>query len=387
MLSMRCHAGLRSLALRSFGLSPVRTLRVAAGGPLGIVVSAVGDVVHVHGLHCAPWSLLAFSGGAAGLVTELRSDGSAVALVVSGPPPFARETAAVEALSATFPASVDLCSGRIVDALGAPLDGRGRLTADGGDFGGHRFESVPMLSLASPSVTSRAPPRRALVTGFKAIDAFATVRQGDSLALVGEAGSGKRQLALDILGAMAASASGLGAQSGPLFVWTSVGRSSSGVAAAVADLRANGALTRTAVVAAPATAHAGALYLAPFAGAALAHLLARRGRDVVLVHDSLSAHAMMAGARLGATSNNGHAAAAALLDSAAQLNTRGGGGSVPCWSSVTSASRGGRGKAGDTSGRFMGLGGLVWRGCGRWRQGLGRCGLVILHWPSSVSNA
>jgi F-type H+-transporting ATPase subunit alpha len=163
--------------------------------------------------------------------------------------------------------------GRVVDPLGSPLDGGPSPRAS------HRRP----LEASSPPITSRDFVNRSLVSGSKMVDSMIPIGKGQRQLLIGDAGTGKSALALDMVIA----------QKGRnvLCVYVLISQKRSAVVATVETLRRAGVLDYTCVVAAEATAMPGLKFLAPFAGCTLAEGWMWDGRDALVVYDDLTTHA------------------------------------------------------------------------------------------------
>jgi len=179
--------------------------------------------------------------------------------------------------------SIPVCDeifGRVVTSLGAPADGKGAIgTPD-------VVKQYP-LERPAPDVVSREGVKVPLHTGIKAVDAMIPIGRGQRELIIGDRGTGKTAIALDTI------LNQLNDKSRPQVycVYVAVGQKQSKVAQMVRKLSEAGAMTYTTVVSAPAGSPAPLLYLAPFAGAAIAEYFMDAGKDVLVVYDDLSKHA------------------------------------------------------------------------------------------------
>ncbi|MBI3619868.1 F0F1 ATP synthase subunit alpha [Candidatus Roizmanbacteria bacterium] len=163
--------------------------------------------------------------------------------------------------------------GRVVDPLGRPLDGKGKMKAK---------KSYPLEKIA-PGVVSRQPVTTSLHTGIKAVDALIPIGRGQRELIMGDRGTGKTTIALDTVLAQK--------NEGVIAVYCAIGQKSSKIAATMALLQKNNAFDYTVVVAATSSDPASVQYLAPYGACAIAEYFMDQGKDVVIVYDDLSKHA------------------------------------------------------------------------------------------------
>ena len=240
---------------------------------LGRVLRVGDGVATVTGLDDAFYGeILVFQSGVRGMVQELAP--GRVGCILFG------ETCAVTAGSAVKRtgrvAGVPVgegCIGRVVDALGMPIDGKGRIRADG------YFPENP-----APGIIDRQPVDTPMETGILAIDAMFPIGRGQRELIIGDRQTGKTAIALDtILNQKGKNV---------VCIYVAIGQKASSVARLVETLRVHGALDYTAVVCATASDPAPLQYIAPYAGCALGEYFMGRGRDVLIVYDDLSKHAV-----------------------------------------------------------------------------------------------
>jgi F-type H+/Na+-transporting ATPase subunit alpha len=167
----------------------------------------------------------------------------------------------------------DALIGRVVDALGNPIDGKGPI----------RTESRRPVERIAPGVVLRAPVDTPVQTGIKAIDAMIPIGRGQRELIIGDRQTGKSTIAIDTI---------LNQKGGDLLcIYVAIGQKESTVAEAIGILEQYGAMDYTIVVAAPASASAPMRYLAPFAGCAMGEEFMESGRDALIIYDDLSKHA------------------------------------------------------------------------------------------------
>ncbi len=169
--------------------------------------------------------------------------------------------------------------GRVVDPLGNPLDGKGKI------FSG-KAQRNPLENKA-PSVLDREGVNTPLHTGIKAIDSMIPIGRGQRELIIGDRQTGKTAIALDTI---INQASDIGRRT-PICIYVAVGQKESKIAKIVETLREKGALKYTIIVSAPASSPAAMWYLAPFAGAAIGEYFRDKGEDALVVYDDLSKHA------------------------------------------------------------------------------------------------
>src|SRR5918995_5676417 len=163
--------------------------------------------------------------------------------------------------------------GRVVDALGRPVDGRGPIQASG---------SRP-VEMVAPGIIVRQPVKEPLQTGIKAIDAMIPIGRGQRELIIGDRGTGKTAIAVDTI----LNQRGLGVKC----IYVAIGQKASTVAQTVATLEDRGAMDYTVVVVAPASDPAPFKYLAPYAGCAMGQHWMDNGEHALVVYDDLSKQA------------------------------------------------------------------------------------------------
>ncbi|MBM3257437.1 MAG: F0F1 ATP synthase subunit alpha [Candidatus Liptonbacteria bacterium] len=180
--------------------------------------------------------------------------------------------------------------GRVIDPLGAPLDGKGPIfSAKGGSAsGGKESESVRyLLENKAPGVLEREPVDTPLHTGITAIDSMIPIGRGQRELIIGDRQTGKTAIALDAI----LNQKKDGSRKTPICIYVAIGQKEAKIARIVSLLEEKGAMKYTVVVSASGSSPASAWYLAPFAGCAVGEYFRDRGQDALVVYDDLSKHA------------------------------------------------------------------------------------------------
>ena len=171
--------------------------------------------------------------------------------------------------------------GRVLDPLGMPIDGKGPL------FSEKDKPQYNMLEQSAPNVIDREGVNTPLHTGIKAIDSMIPVGRGQRELIIGDRGTGKTAVALDMIINQIQD----NPKNPPVCIYVAVGQKESKVAKIVETLKNNNAFSYTVVVSASASSPAAFWYLAPFTGAAIGEYFRDKGKDAVVVYDDLSKHA------------------------------------------------------------------------------------------------
>jgi F-type H+-transporting ATPase subunit alpha len=237
-------------------------------------VTEVGDgIARVSGLpDCAVNELLEFEGGIVGLALNLDED--SIGAVILGDSDEIEEGQPVKSTGNILSVPVgDAMLGRVVNALGTPIDGKG-------DIVGSISRRV---EIQAPGIMGRKPVHEPLQTGIKSIDAMTPIGRGQRELIIGDRKTGKTTIAIDTI----INQRGLGVKC----IYVAIGQKGSTVAQTVEVLRQYGALEYTVVVAAPASDPAPFKYLAPYAGCAMGQHWMENGEHALVVYDDLSKQA------------------------------------------------------------------------------------------------
>ena len=241
---------------------------------IGTVLSVGDGIAEVSGLEHAEYGeILLFSAGIRGMVLNLKRE--SVGCILFGDESAVSEGSAVRRTKrrAGMPVG-ERFLGRVVGALGDPVDGMGEIMAEG-----YRPVEVP-----APGIIDRQPVNKPLETGILAIDSMFPIGRGQRELIIGDRGTGKTAIALDAILNQK--------DKNVVCIYVAIGQKASSVARLVETLRSHGALDYTVVVNASAGESASLQYIAPYAGCALGEYFMERGRDVLIVYDDLSKHAV-----------------------------------------------------------------------------------------------
>lgn len=247
---------------------------------VGKVLQVSDGVVRIHGLlNAEAGELLEFDDGIKAVVMNLEEDN--VGAVLLGPTEKIKEGMTVRRTGRIVSVNVsDDMVGRVVNPLGEPLDGKGKVTGE--------LVEMP-LERKAPGVIFRQPVTEPLQTGLKAIDAMIPIGRGQRELIIGDRQTGKTAVAVDtIINQRSAYEAGK-----PVYcIYVAVGQKGSTIASLVQTLKEKGAMDYTIVVAATAADTAALRYYAPFAGAAIGEYFRDTGRHALVVYDDLSKQAV-----------------------------------------------------------------------------------------------
>ena len=237
-------------------------------------VAEVGDgIARVSGLPDASVNeLLEFEDGSVGLALNL--DEESIGAVILGDASAIEEGQTVKATGRILSLPVgDGVLGRVVNALGEPIDGKGELVG----------VQSRRMEIQAPGILGRKPVHQPLQTGIKAIDAMTPIGRGQRELIIGDRKTGKTTVAIDTI----LNQRGQGVKC----IYVAIGQKGSTVAQTVETLRQNGAMEYTVVVSAPAADSAPFKYLAPYAGCAMGQHWMENGEHALVVYDDLSKQA------------------------------------------------------------------------------------------------
>ena len=239
------------------------------------VVILVGDgIAKASGLEkCMSGELLEFPDGSFGMAQNLEED--TVSITILGSDQGIKEGDTVKRTGRVVSVPVgEKLIGRVVNALGAPIDGKGDIEAD----------TYRPIEMPAPGIIERQHVSRPLQTGIKAIDSMIPIGRGQRELIIGDRQTGKTTIATDtILNQKGKNC---------LCIYVAIGQKRSTVAQVVENLTAGGAMDYTIVVSATASELAPMQYIAPYAGCTMGEYFMHQGKDVLVIYDDLSKHAV-----------------------------------------------------------------------------------------------
>jgi F-type H+-transporting ATPase subunit alpha len=240
---------------------------------MGTVLSVGDGIARIHGLdRCMSGELVALPHGVMGLALNLEED--SVGVVLFGETHLIREGDEVKRTKRIMSVPVgEALIGRVVDALGQPIDGKGPIATQ---------EFNPIERIA-PGVVDRQPVKEPVQTGLKSIDGMVPIGRGQRELIIGDRQTGKTAVAIDTIIN----------QKGQdmVCIYVAIGQKRSTVAQMVKTLEDFGAMEHSIIVAATASDPAPLLYIAPYTGAAMGEYFRDRGKHALCVYDDLSKHA------------------------------------------------------------------------------------------------
>jgi F-type H+-transporting ATPase subunit alpha len=240
---------------------------------VGTVVEVGDGIARIHGLGRVGYGeLVEFPNGTAGLALNLEED--SVGVVIMGAGGEIKEGDLVKATGRVAEVPVgEAMLGRVVDALGQPIDGKGPIKTSG----------TRPIEIVAPNVAARQAVNTPVQTGIKSIDGMIPIGRGQRELIIGDRTTGKTAIAIDTIIN----------QKGQdlLCIYVAVGQKQSKVAQIQATLEENGAMEHTVIVAANASDPAPLQYLAPYAGCAIGEQFMADGKEALIVYDDLTKHA------------------------------------------------------------------------------------------------
>lgn len=241
---------------------------------VGTVIEVGDGIARIHGLERAmAGELLELPNDVYGMVLNLEAD--SVGAVLLGGESEIKEGDQVKRTGRIMEVPVgEQMIGRVVNALGQPIDGKGPINTD----------KTRQVEYPAPGIADRLSVSVPLQTGIKAIDALVPIGRGQRELIIGDRGTGKTAVAIDTI----INQKGLGV----ICVYVAIGQKASTVARIVRTLEEHGSMEYTIVVSATASDSAPLQYLAPYSGVAMAEHFMYEGKDVLCVYDDLSKHAV-----------------------------------------------------------------------------------------------
>ena len=239
----------------------------------GTIVSLKDGVVRIHGLaDVMLGEMIEFPGNVYGIALNLESD--SVGAVVLGDYKHLSEGQSVKCTGRILEVPVgEALLGRVVDALGRPIDGKGPVNTN---------TTAPVEKVA-PGVITRQSVNESLATGLKSIDSMVPIGRGQRELIIGDRQTGKTAIAIDTIINQK--------DTGVKCIYVAIGQKASSIATVVRKLEEHGALAHTIVVAATASEAASLQYIAPYTGCCMGEYFRDKGEDALIVYDDLTKQA------------------------------------------------------------------------------------------------
>ena len=243
-------------------------------GEVGTVVLVGDGIASVYGLrNCMSTELLEFEDGSVGLAQNLENDTVSVAILSDKND--IREGTKVKRTGTVLSIPVgESFLGRVVNPLGEPIDGKGPI------FG----EARRPVEAEAPGIIERQSVSTPLQTGIKAIDSMIPIGRGQRELIIGDRQTGKTEIAIDTIINQK--------DKNVICIYVAIGQKATSVVSLVSDLVREGAMAYTIVVSATAAESAPVQYIAPYSGCAMAEYFREQGKDVLIIYDDLSKHAV-----------------------------------------------------------------------------------------------
>lgn len=240
----------------------------------GTIVSVNDGIVKIHGLfNVMQGEMLDFGNDLYGLALNLERD--SVGAIVLGPYSTLSEGMTVKSTGRILEVPVgNALLGRVVNALGEPIDGNGPINSD---------VFYPVEKIA-PGVISRQSVSQPIQTGYKAVDSMVPIGRGQRELIIGDRQTGKTALAIDTIINQV--------KYGVRCIYVAIGQKASTISSVVRKLDEEGALSNTIVVVASASDTAALQYIAPYSGCAMGEFFMDQGEDALIIYDDLSKHAV-----------------------------------------------------------------------------------------------
>jgi len=248
--------------------------RAAMVSETGTVLSTGDGIARVYGLESVmAGELVEFAGGIFGLTLNLEQDNVGVAVLGDGSQIKEGDVVKRTGRIADVPVG-DAVIGRIVNALGQPIDGKGPIETP------HRRR----IEVKAPGIIGRQPVKESLQTGIKAIDSMIPIGRGQRELIIGDRQTGKTTIAVDTIINQK--------HSGVVCIYVAIGQKASTVAQVVEKLKQHGSMDYTIVVVATATEPAPLQFLAPYTGVTIGEFFRDTGRHALCIYDDLSKQAV-----------------------------------------------------------------------------------------------
>lgn len=241
---------------------------------IGTVIYVGDGIANVYGIdHAMYGEIVVFDDGTKGMVQDIRKDN--IGVIIFGKDTGISEGSKVKRTKrrAGLPVG-DGFLGRVVNALGEPIDGMGDIAAD---------DYFP-IEREAPGITERQPVNTPMETGILAVDSMFPIGRGQRELIIGDRQTGKTSIATDTIINQRGK--------GVICIYVAIGQKASTVVSLTNNLKKQGALSHTIIVAAGASESAPLQYIAPYSGTALAEYFMHQGKDVLIIYDDLSKHAV-----------------------------------------------------------------------------------------------